>query len=183
MLMVVTVKVYLFHEYIRKMLLEEMASIFLTLFLLIFLVPEWVDDILEFIQEYTLDVEGVGHVTFKVAIHRGNQAQTKSSSCQHSKTFKEQKFQEHACSSFKYEVVEEKLNGNLKIVSYQKSPIMSTYLVVAVVGLFDYVEDRTPDGIKVRVYCQVEKANQGKFALDVAVKTLGLYKEYASRNI
>lgn len=33
-------------------------------------------------------------------------------------------------------------------------------------------------GIKVRVYCQVGKAYQGKFALHVAVKTLGLYKEY-----
>lgn len=75
-------------------------------------------------------------------------------------------------------IVEEKVNGDLKIVSYQESPIMSTYLVAAVVGLFDYVEDHTPDGIKVRVYCQVGKANQGKFALDVAVKTLGLYKEY-----
>lgn len=32
-------------------------------------------------------------------------------------------------------------------------------------------------GIKVRVYCQVGKADQGKFALDVAVKTLDLYKE------
>nr|GEY04218.1 autophagy-related protein 9 [Tanacetum cinerariifolium] len=49
-------------QYTGKMLLEEMASIFLTPFLLIFVVPERVDDILEFIQEYTIDVEGVGHV-------------------------------------------------------------------------------------------------------------------------
>ncbi|GJW59200.1 autophagy-related protein 9 [Tanacetum coccineum] len=49
-------------QYTGKMLLEEMASIFLTPFLLIFVVPERVDDILEFIQEYTVDVEGVGHV-------------------------------------------------------------------------------------------------------------------------
>ncbi|KAL6523975.1 AP-1 complex subunit mu-1-like [Orobanche minor] len=75
-------------------------------------------------------------------------------------------------------VIEEKLNGNLKMVYYQESPIMSTYLVAVVIGLFDYVEDRTPDGIIVRVYCQVGKVSQGKFALDVAVKTLGLYKEY-----
>ncbi|GKC89103.1 aminopeptidase M1 [Tanacetum coccineum] len=67
-------------------------------------------------------------------------------------------------------VVEEKLNGDLKIVSYKKSPIMSTYLVAAVVGFFDYVEDHTPDGIEVRVYCQVGKSNQGKFALGVVVK-------------
>lgn len=43
-------------------------------------------------------------------------------------------------------VMEEKVNGNLKIVSYQESPIMSTYLVAIVVGLFDYVEDHTSDG-------------------------------------
>ncbi|KAL3655741.1 AP-1 complex subunit mu-1-like [Castilleja foliolosa] len=75
-------------------------------------------------------------------------------------------------------VIEEKMNGNLKTLYYQESPIMSTYLVAVVVGLFDYVEDHTPDGITVRVYCQVGKVSQGKFALDVAVKTLGIYKEY-----
>lgn len=35
-------------------------------------------------------------------------------------------------------------------------------------------------GVKVRVYCEVGKARQGKFALHVAVKTLELYKEYVS---
>lgn len=75
-------------------------------------------------------------------------------------------------------IIEEKQSGNLKIVHYQESPIMSTYLVAVVVGLFDYVEDNTPDGINVRVYTQVGKTSQGKFALEVAVKTLGLYKEY-----
>ncbi|GMY28909.1 aminopeptidase M1-like [Fagus crenata] len=75
-------------------------------------------------------------------------------------------------------IIKEKVVGHLKTVSYQKSPIMSTYLVAIVVGLFDYVEDHTSDGVKVRVYCQVGKANQGKFALDVAVRTLELYKEY-----
>ncbi|KAL5559483.1 hypothetical protein UlMin_035694 [Ulmus minor] len=75
-------------------------------------------------------------------------------------------------------IVEEKVDGHLKTVSYQESPIMSTYLVAIVVGMFDYVEDHTSDGVKVRVYCQVGKTNQGKFALHVAVKTLELYKEY-----
>ncbi|XP_059454323.1 aminopeptidase M1-like isoform X4 [Corylus avellana] len=75
-------------------------------------------------------------------------------------------------------IIEEKVDGHLKTVSYQESPIMSTYLVAVVVGLFDYVEDHTSDGVKVRVYCQVGKANQGKFALGVAVRTLELYKNY-----
>ncbi|XP_010937267.1 aminopeptidase M1-B [Elaeis guineensis] len=75
-------------------------------------------------------------------------------------------------------VIEEKNDGPLKTLSFQESPIMSTYLVAVVVGLFDYIEAFTLDGIRVRVYCQVGKSNQGKFALDVAVKTLDLYKEY-----
>ncbi|XP_043718554.1 aminopeptidase M1 [Telopea speciosissima] len=75
-------------------------------------------------------------------------------------------------------VIEEKLEGELKTVCFQESPIMSTYLVAVVVGLFDYVEGQTCDGVKVRVYCQVGKGKQGKFALDVAVRTLELYKVY-----
>lgn len=43
-------------------------------------------------------------------------------------------------------VEEEKVTGNLKTVHYQESPIMSTYLVAIVVGLFDYVEGHTSDG-------------------------------------
>ncbi|XP_060208547.1 aminopeptidase M1-like isoform X1 [Lycium barbarum] len=75
-------------------------------------------------------------------------------------------------------VEEEKVTGNLKTVHYQESPIMSTYLVAFVVGLFDYVEDHTSDGIPVRVYCQVGKENQGNFALHIAIKTLPLFREY-----
>ncbi|KAL0904018.1 hypothetical protein M5K25_026087 [Dendrobium thyrsiflorum] len=75
-------------------------------------------------------------------------------------------------------VTKEEVNGNVKKLFYQESPIMSTYLVAVVVGLFDFVEASTTDGINVRVYCQVGKSNQGKFALDVGVRTLDLYKEY-----
>ncbi|CBI21090.3 unnamed protein product, partial [Vitis vinifera] len=56
---------------------------------------------------------------------------------------------------------------------------MSTYLV-AVVGLFDHIEDKTADGINVRAYCPIGKADQGKFALDVTVKTLDMYTEHFS---
>ncbi|XP_056167081.1 aminopeptidase M1-like isoform X6 [Syzygium oleosum] len=75
-------------------------------------------------------------------------------------------------------IVDEKVQGHVKTIFYQESPIMSTYLVAVVVGFFDYVEDHTSDGVKVRVYCQVGKKNQGKFALRVAVKTLELCRKY-----
>ncbi|KAF8393584.1 hypothetical protein HHK36_021828 [Tetracentron sinense] len=76
-------------------------------------------------------------------------------------------------------VIDEKLNGHLKTIYFMESPVMSTYLVAIVVGSFDYIE-ATTDGIKVRVYCPVGKSDKGKFALDVAVKALDLFKKYFS---
>uniref|UniRef100_A0A7N1A7K8 Alpha-aminoacylpeptide hydrolase n=1 Tax=Kalanchoe fedtschenkoi TaxID=63787 RepID=A0A7N1A7K8_KALFE len=75
-------------------------------------------------------------------------------------------------------ILDEKIDGNLKTVSYQESPVMSTYLVAVVVGLFDYVENHTSNGAKVRVYCPVGKSDTGTFALDVAVKSLEIYKQF-----
>ncbi|KAK3030912.1 hypothetical protein RJ639_036650, partial [Escallonia herrerae] len=74
----------------------------------------------------------------------------------------------------------EKVDGQLKTVYFEDSPIMSTYLVAFVIGSFDHIEDTTTDGIKVRVFCPVGKSEQGKFALDVAVKALDLYRNYFS---
>ncbi|KAG0543432.1 hypothetical protein BDA96_02G190700 [Sorghum bicolor] len=68
--------------------------------------------------------------------------------------------------------------GPIKTVRYVESPLMSTYLVAIVVGLLEYIEGVTPEGTKVRVYTQVGKSNQGKFALDVGIKSLHLYKDY-----
>lgn len=68
--------------------------------------------------------------------------------------------------------------ADLKVVKYATTPIMSTYLLAFVVGDFEYVEARSADGVLVRVYAPIGKKEQGKFALDVAVKTLPFYKSY-----
>ncbi|XP_054780299.1 aminopeptidase M1-like isoform X2 [Prosopis cineraria] len=73
----------------------------------------------------------------------------------------------------------EKHDGNLKTVYFEESPIMSTYLVAVVIGLFDHIEE-TYAGIKVNLYCAIGKSDQGKFALDIAVKTLDIYTQYFS---
>ncbi|KAK3096131.1 hypothetical protein FSP39_023548 [Pinctada imbricata] len=67
---------------------------------------------------------------------------------------------------------------NLKVVTYERTPIMSTYLLAFIVGEYDYVEDKDSDGVLVRVYTPVGKKQQGDFALKVAVKTLPFYKNY-----
>lgn len=52
-------------------------------------------------------------------------------------------------------------------VKFATTPIMSTYLVAFVIGEYDYVESQSSDGVVVRVYTPVGKAEQGKFALEV----------------
>nr|APA21554.1 puromycin-sensitive aminopeptidase [Haliotis discus hannai] len=69
-------------------------------------------------------------------------------------------------------------NPNWRVVEYDRTPVMSTYLLAFIVGDYDYVEGKDADGVVVRVYTPVGKKEQGKFALDVAVKTLPFYKEY-----
>lgn len=56
---------------------------------------------------------------------------------------------------------------NLVEVKFARTPVMSTYLVAFVVGEYDFVEARSLDGVLVRVYTPVGKAEQGKFALEV----------------
>ena len=43
-------------------------------------------------------------------------------------------------------VSEETIDGDFKTVSFEESPLMSTYLVAVVVGLFDFIEETTSDG-------------------------------------
>lgn len=47
-------------------------------------------------------------------------------------------------------IINEKLNGNIKTVIFKETPIMSTYLVGIVVGLFDYIEDTSADGMNAK---------------------------------
>ena len=69
-------------------------------------------------------------------------------------------------------------DGAWKVVSYDRTPIMSTYLLAFVVGEYDFVETKDTDWVVVRVYTPVGKKEQGEFALEVAAKTLPFYKNY-----
>ncbi|KAL9670768.1 hypothetical protein QQ045_008326 [Rhodiola kirilowii] len=69
-------------------------------------------------------------------------------------------------------IIKEELQDNWKTVSYEVSPVMPTYAVAVVVGMFDYIENVTSNGVKVRVYTPVGEPDFGKFSLDVAVRSL-----------
>jgi puromycin-sensitive aminopeptidase len=65
-----------------------------------------------------------------------------------------------------------------EMVFFQETPIMSTYLVAFVVGEFEYVETHSADGVLVRVFTSLGNKEKGRFALDIAARTLPFYKEY-----
>ena len=61
-------------------------------------------------------------------------------------------------------------DASQKVVTFERTPIMSTYLLAFVVGEFDYVEGKDSDGVLVRVYTPKEKKEQGDFALQVGAE-------------
>ena len=68
--------------------------------------------------------------------------------------------------------------GAKTLIRFEETPVMSTYLLAYIVGEFDYVEDHTQEGVKVRVYTPPGKSSQGAFALKMATRTLSFFTEY-----
>lgn len=66
----------------------------------------------------------------------------------------------------------------LKIVKFDQTPPMSTFLVAFVVGQYDHIETMTESGIPVRVYALGRKKNRGTFALETAAKCLTFFENY-----
>lgn len=64
------------------------------------------------------------------------------------------------------------------MVKFERTPIMSTYLVAFVIGEYDYIETRSKHGVLVRVYTPLQKSEQGRFALDVAARSLDFLTDY-----
>ncbi|WQF78312.1 Putative peptidase M1, alanine aminopeptidase/leukotriene A4 hydrolase, ERAP1-like protein [Colletotrichum destructivum] len=76
------------------------------------------------------------------------------------------------------DVAEEKeLSSGKKAVRFNKSPVMSTYLVAFIVGELNYIE--TNDfRVPIRVYAPPsEDIERGRYALDIGVKALEFYEK------
>jgi puromycin-sensitive aminopeptidase len=76
-------------------------------------------------------------------------------------------------------VVAETVPGpGLKSVRFAETPVMSTYLLVFIVGHLTSIEKQAPGGTKVGVWTTPGKEKQAAFALDTSVKLLGYFNEY-----
>src|SRR5690606_38031872 len=68
--------------------------------------------------------------------------------------------------------------GNSQIVSFETTPVMSSYLLAFVIGNLKYKQAKTKNGTVVRAFATPDKVDQVDFSLDVAVKCLEFYNEY-----
>jgi puromycin-sensitive aminopeptidase len=66
----------------------------------------------------------------------------------------------------------------LKKIKFDKSPKMSTYLLAWAIGEFDFVQGITKHNVQIRVFSPPGRAEQGKFALDVAIRSLDFYDDF-----
>ncbi|KAJ5263707.1 hypothetical protein N7478_011312 [Penicillium angulare] len=76
----------------------------------------------------------------------------------------------------------ESSNSDLKFVTFEKTPVMSTYLLAWAVGDFEYVEAMTQrkykgKSIPVRVYTTRGLKEQARFALECAHQTVDYFSE------
>lgn len=75
-----------------------------------------------------------------------------------------------------------KTKNGLKVVSFEKTPIMSTYLLAWAMGDFEYIEDFTKreyngKQLPVRVYTTRGLKEQAQYALDHAPMTIDYFSE------
>jgi puromycin-sensitive aminopeptidase len=68
--------------------------------------------------------------------------------------------------------------GGKKMVKFDTTPIMSTYLLAWVVGEFDYVQAFTKSGVSMRIFAPPGRADQCQFALDCGIRCLEYYDEF-----
>jgi len=70
------------------------------------------------------------------------------------------------------------LSNNKKKITFDISPLMSTYLLAWAIGEFDFIHGQSASGVTIRVFSPPGRAQEGKFALDVAKRALDFYNNF-----
>ena len=73
---------------------------------------------------------------------------------------------------------ESEMDGGLRRVRFEETPVMSTYLLAFIVGDIKCVERRADNGTLVRVWATSGKENLGEFAAETSVKLLSFFNDY-----
>uniref|UniRef100_A0A0K2TW69 Aminopeptidase n=1 Tax=Lepeophtheirus salmonis TaxID=72036 RepID=A0A0K2TW69_LEPSM len=76
--------------------------------------------------------------------------------------------------------IEKEVPGEGSSITYhfEKTPIMSTYLVAIVIGNFDMIEAKTKQNVLVRVFAPLGKSSQAQLTLDTTIKSIEFYNDF-----
>lgn len=72
----------------------------------------------------------------------------------------------------------QRVTGDRKVVVYQTTPVMPTYLLCFVVADLVYVAGRDKNGVPIRIYTTPGKEKQARFALEVAKHALVYFADW-----
>jgi puromycin-sensitive aminopeptidase len=73
---------------------------------------------------------------------------------------------------------EEAAGKNYKRVVFRETPPMSTYLLAFVVGQMESIEGTSKSGTRIGIWTTPGKSEQGRFALETAIRLLDYYNDY-----
>ena len=73
---------------------------------------------------------------------------------------------------------ESAVDGGLRRIRFEETPVMSTYLLAFIVGDIKCVERTADNGTLVRVWATSGKENLGEFAAETSVKLLAFFNDY-----
>lgn len=69
-------------------------------------------------------------------------------------------------------------SGNERRVTFEKTPVMSTYLLAFVVAHLEYIGDVDKNGVPIRIWTTPGKEEWGRFAMECAKHTLPYFGEW-----
>lgn len=75
-------------------------------------------------------------------------------------------------------VASESTSGASKTISFDETPIMSTYLLAFVIGDLTYIEETGDNGTLMRVFTTRGREEQGRFALETSLGLLKYFNQY-----
>jgi len=78
--------------------------------------------------------------------------------------------------------IKEEIGDEFKVVTFDKTPKMSSYLLAWVIGEFEYIETKTSRDVIMRIYTEIGKKDKAKYALKVAADCLDFYEKYFGIN-
>lgn len=83
-----------------------------------------------------------------------------------------------AISNMPIKTITPKIGTTGSIYEFEATPLMSSYLLVWVIGMFEFCETISNDGVLIRVYMPVGLKSKGNYAMDLAAKCVDFYSKY-----